>query len=638
MSPGARCWLMVALWPGPCEGEDLSTASESVFPNQRVEGRSQTAGDGSFWACPPRTIERHPPAPAVLAPIDRGGCCAFTSTVWAIQDDIGERRQNDDDNMLPSSSVEEGMLWPQAMAGVVRPARVSNHPALARATATPPYPRRAVSSQTYVMVYRRVMKRSVETVLLFIFLCGRLAAETNENLVVEGIPAISESFKQDVSSYLEFRSALFNDWHPLKRQLLISTRFADTMQLHQVAMPLGFRRQLTFFPDRVSGGLYSPAQGDFLIFSKDTGGGEFFQLYRFDLAEGGATLLTDGKSRNTGPRWSNKGKWLAYTSTRRNGKDNDIYLIDPSDPKSDHLLVEVQGGGWAIEDWSPDDARMLLLEYISANESYLYLVDVKSGTKRPLTPKAGGNVSYAQAQFAHDGQSIFTATDKDSEFKRLVRLDLSKGTFVAFPLSIPWDIEEFELSSNGKTLAFVSNENGSGILHLFDTTAGREVPAPKLPLGVLLNLNWHHNSQELAFNLTSARSPSDVYSLNVDTGQVERWTESETGGLNTTSFAEPELVSLKGFDGLSISAFVYRPDRSKFPGKRPVMIDIHGGPESQSRPAFLGRYNYLINELGITMVFPNVRGSSGYGKTFLTLDNGLKREEQLRVSLNPSND
>jgi dipeptidyl aminopeptidase/acylaminoacyl peptidase len=167
-------------------------------------------------------------------------------------------------------------------------------------------------------------------------------------------------------------------------------------------------------------------------------------------------------------------------------------------------------------------------------------------------------------------------------------------------------------------------------LRLFDTTTGREVPAPKLPPGVLLNLKWHHNSQELAFNLTSARSPSDVYSLNIDTGQVDRWTESETGGLNTTSFAEPELVNLKSFDGLSISAFVYRPDGSKFPGSRPVMIDIHGGPESQSRPAFLGRYNYLISELGIAMVFPNVRGSSGYGKTFLTLDNGLKREDTVK--------
>jgi dipeptidyl aminopeptidase/acylaminoacyl peptidase len=372
-----------------------------------------------------------------------------------------------------------------------------------------------------------------------------------------------------------------------------------------------------------------PAQGDFLVLSKDTGGGEFFQLYRFDLTRAGVALLTDGKSRNTGPRWSHHGKWLAYTSTRRNGKDNDVYIVDPSDAKSDHLLVEVEGGGWGVADWSDDDTQMLLLEYISANESYVHLVNVESGSKRLLTPKAGTNVSYAQAQFARDG-SIFVSADKDSEFKRLVRLDLSTKTLAPLSLSIPWDVQEFELSPNGKILAFVSNENGSGILHLFDTAAGRELPTPQLPLGVVLNLKWHPNSRELGFNLTSARSPSDVYSLNVETKQVERWTESETGGLNATSFVEPELVRLKSFDGLSISAFLYRPDGSRFSGKRPVMIEIHGGPESQSRPAFLGRYNYLINELGIALIFPNVRGSSGYGKTFLTLDNGTKREDAVK--------
>jgi dipeptidyl aminopeptidase/acylaminoacyl peptidase len=153
---------------------------------------------------------------------------------------------------------------------------------------------------------------------------------------------------------------------------------------------------------------------------------------------------------------------------------------------------------------------------------------------------------------------------------------------------------------------------------------------PKLPLGVPSNLSWHENSRDLAFNMTSAKSPFDVYSLDVKAGKVERWTESETGGLTTSTFVEPELIKLKSFDGTPISAFVYRPDPAKFPGKRPAMINIHGGPESQSRPGFQARYNYYLTELGIGIIYPNVRGSSGYGKTFLTLDNGFKREDSVK--------
>jgi dipeptidyl aminopeptidase/acylaminoacyl peptidase len=144
-----------------------------------------------------------------------------------------------------------------------------------------------------------------------------------------------------------------------------------------------------------------------------------------------------------------------------------------------------------------------------------------------------------------------------------------------------------------------------------------------------LGLNWHANNKDLGFTLTSARSPADVYSLDVTTNKVDRWTVSETGGLNTTTFSEPELVRWKSFDGQTISGFLYRPP-AKFTGKRPVMINIHGGPEAQFRPTFLGRLNYYLNELGVAVIFPNVRGSSGYGKTFLKLDNDYKREDSVK--------
>jgi len=456
------------------------------------------------------------------------------------------------------------------------------------------------------------------------------SAQVPDNLVAEGIPAFTEELKRDVGRYLEFRAAGFNSWHPRRREMLITTRFADSPQLHLVKMPGGARRQLTFLPEPVARGRFRPKTGEFIVFSQDTGGGEFYQLYRYDTTDGRISLLTDGKSRNTGARWADSGRRLAYTSTRRTGKDNDIYLMDPADQQTDKLALEVAGGGWRIADWSPDEKKLLLIEYVSINESHLYLTDLQARTKDLIFPKSVEKVAYAEARFAKDGNSIFIATDKDSEFQRLARVDLATKSFTFLTTHLPWDVDEFEPSPDGKTIAFITNEDGVGVLHLLDTKSGKEIRAPKLPLGIPSNLDWHENGRDLAFNLTSARSPADVYSLDIKSGKVTRWTESETGGLNTDSFVEPELIKLKSFDGTPISAFVYRPDPKKFPGKRPVLVSIHGGPESQARPGFQARNNYYLNELGVALVSPNVRGSAGYGKTFLTLDNGFKREDSVK--------
>ena len=455
-------------------------------------------------------------------------------------------------------------------------------------------------------------------------------AQIPENLVVEGVPAITPELRSDVGRYLEFRAAAFNGWHPTRREMIISTRFAESSQLHLVKMPGGARCQLTFFPDPVAGGSFQPKSGEFIVFSQDTGGGEFYQLYRYDLADGKVTLLTDGKSRNSGPRWAKSGKQFAYTSTRRTGKDTDIYLMNPAEPKSDKLLIQVAGGGWRVNDWSPDESKLLLTEYVSINESHLWLIDVKTAALERITPKTGEKISWSGAQFLKDGRSIFVTTDQDSEFQRLCRHDLTTRILTPLSPNLRWDVESFELSPDGKHLAFVSNEDGVSVLRLMDAKTGRERRAPKLPLGVITGLEWHENSRDLGFTLSSARSPADVYSLDVNSGDIERWTESETGGLNAQSFVEPELIKLKSFDELAISAFVYRPDAKKFPGRRPVIISIHGGPESQSRPIFQARNNYYLNELGAALVVPNVRGSDGYGKTFLTRDNGLKREDSVK--------
>lgn len=459
-------------------------------------------------------------------------------------------------------------------------------------------------------------------------LAATAAAQTPSNLVVEGVPVFPQSIVDKTRPYLEFRTATFQSWNPARPEMLVVTRFGDVPQLHMVKMPGGARRQLTFFADRVGGAQFHPRDPNTIFFSKDIGGGEFFQIYRFDLRTGEITLLTDGKSRNTSPRFSEDGRWLAYSSTRRSGKDTDLYVADPMQPQSTRMVLQVEGGGWSPNDFSPDGKQLIVHNTISANQSELYLLDLQSGAKKLLTPQ-GASAAYSGARFSPDGKNTYFTSDEDSEFHRLVRMNLADGSKKVLSRE-SWNVEGFDLSDDGKRIAYTTNANGISTLSVIDAATGAAVTLPRLPIGIISGVRWHPNNHLLGFNVSSAKAPADAYSLDLNGGKLDRWTESETGGLDASRNVDPQLVTMKSFDGLTISAFVYRPDPARFPAKRPVSIVIHGGPEGQSRPGFLGRNNYWINEMGIALVYPNVRGSSGYGKTYLAADNGMKREDSVK--------
>src|SRR5215472_3442964 len=289
-----------------------------------------------------------------------------------------------------------------------------------------------------------------------------------DNLVLENLPPVPASLADKATQYGEVRSAAIQDWDPVKREMLIATRFADVPQIHRVKMPGGDRSQLTFFPDRVGGAHYGP-KGDYFVFTKDVGGGEWFQFYRYDLADGKVTLLTDGKSRNTGASFAHHDARIAYSSTRRTGQDTDIWIMDPTDPKSDHMLLKLEGGGWGVDDWSPDGKKLLVEQGISANQSYLWLADATTGEKGLLTPKTGQDeVAYSGGVFSKDGKGFYTTTDRDSEFQRLAYYDLATMQPTYLTSEIKWDVDEFEMSDNGKTIAFVVNEDGIATLYLMD--------------------------------------------------------------------------------------------------------------------------------------------------------------------------
>jgi dipeptidyl aminopeptidase/acylaminoacyl peptidase len=449
------------------------------------------------------------------------------------------------------------------------------------------------------------------------------------NLVVDGIPAIPASLPSEVKRYTESRAATLADWHPTRREVLISTRFGNTPQLHRVAMPLGARQQVTFYDDPVTSAWYEPRQGRYFVFMRDVGGNEFTQLYRHDLADGRVTQLTGGRSQNSNVEFSSRGDRIAFASTRRNGADRDIYVMDPLDSTSARMLLQVAGGGWFPLDWSPDDRHLLVVELVSVNQSRLHLVETATGRREELSPKTPDTVSYGLARFSPDGRGIYLSTDRGSEFKRLAHLDLATRQITPLTTDIQWDVEDFEVSEDGSTLAFTTNEAGQSRVYLMDARSRQARPVAGLPTGVISGLQWHRARRELAFAVSSARSTSDVYSVDAGTGNVTRWTESELGGLVASELVEPTLIRWQSFDRREITGFYYRPP-ARFTGKRPVLINIHGGPEGQSRPTFQGRTNYFLNELGVAVLYPNVRGSTGYGKSFVKLDNGMKREDSVK--------
>lgn len=452
----------------------------------------------------------------------------------------------------------------------------------------------------------------------------------NENLITENIAEIPKELSQKVKKYSESRGASLVSIHPLKNEIIISTRFGSTNQLHKVSQPLGARKQITFFDEPVGSGTYEPTKGDYLIYSRDAGGNEFGQLYKLDLNTLQSTLLTDGgRSQNGGVTWKKDGSGFYFLSTKRNGGDRDIYYMNPNDPSSTKLVLQVKGGGWGIQDISDDGKKLLIGEYISANESHIWLLDTTTGNLSEVTNRKDKSIVQGGASFSKNPNEIWFTTDRDNEFQRLATFNLQTKQISYYTSTIPWDVQGYQLSEDKSKLGFMTNEGGLHKVYIMDTATKKYKEVPNLPIGLFGGMTFTKDGQSIFFSESTYDSTSDVYKLNLKTNQITRWTESELGEIQKSDISKPKLIEWKSFDGLKISGFYY-PAASKFTGKRPVMINIHGGPEGQSMASFLGSNNYYTSEMGVAIIFPNVRGSSGFGKTFIAKDNGFLREESVK--------
>ena len=456
------------------------------------------------------------------------------------------------------------------------------------------------------------------------------AVAPNENLITENIPEISKDLANKVKKYTEARGATLAAVHPITNEIVVSTRFGTTPQLHQVKQPLGDRTQITFFDEPISNAVFEPTKGDYLIYSADASGNEFGQLYKLDLKTLESTMLTaGGRSQNGGVTWRKDGKGFYYSSTKRNGKDRDIYFLDPQNPASEKLVLEVKGGGWGISDISSDYSKLLIRESISANESYIWLLEIDKGKLTEVTDRKTPNILQSGASFSKNNNEIWLMSDKDNEFERLGTFDLTTKKFSFYTSPIPWSVQNYTLSEDQKSLVFVTNEAGSSKMYIMDTASKLYNEVKSLPPGLLSSMRFTSDDSAIFFTQSTAKSASDVFKLVLKTGEITRWTKSELGQIQESDISLPKAISWKSFDKLTITGFYY-PASPKLKGKRPVLISIHGGPEGQSMASFLGANNYYTNEMGVALIAPNVRGSSGFGKTFLTKDNGYLREDSVK--------
>lgn len=445
---------------------------------------------------------------------------------------------------------------------------------------------------------------------------------------VENIPPIPEQVSERVEQYMQSRSAMFCDWDPRGEGILISTRFGDTYQLHRIQAPGMARQQLTFYHEPLYAAAYCHSEGEHgFAFSMDTGGAEYYQIFYSDLNTGQRVRLTDGESRNGSPLWCHDGTLLAFSSTQRNGRDHDIHLTDIDSPDSTRLVCKVQGL-WMPVAWSPDNRQLLLLDYIAATHTYYHLLDLESESVRPLSENLPRDTAYGDAVWAHDGKGLYFVADLDSEFMQLQYFDLQLQQPHTLTAEIPWNVTSLDLSPDGQHLAFCTNEDGLSKLYLMNT-ADHSYEALPLESGIVASPKFSPDGSQIAFSFHRANHPADVYSYRLADRQLLRWTESEVGGLNTRFFPSPELIRYPSFDDRQIPAFYYRPSQSS-DRPYPVVISIHGGPESQYRPTYSALFQYWLNELDIAVVAPNVRGSSGYGKEYIKIDNGYLREDSVK--------
>lgn len=476
-------------------------------------------------------------------------------------------------------------------------------------------------------------------------------------LRVEGVPPLSQATVERFRAYADVVGHSFVDWHPTQREMLVSHRApgSSTAQLWRLRAPLAPLEPLTSGPERVTDAEWEPGAGRFIVFERDLGGDEAAQVFRLDPDTRATLQLTAAGERHAIAGWMPRSGQLIVSSvpldrTAQGGRRSEVStrftaidLAQPDKPAARRLLVELPGPGWFSPQVSPDERQLAITRYQAATQSELWLVDLPSGERRRVLPAPGQTLRAAHfvSRWTADGRGLMLVSDRASEFRELMRLDLASGELRRDSAHIPWDVGSNDSAPGLPLLAASFNIDGRSELRLFDAASGAEKPLASLlgqaagsaqawPAGSVSALRWHRKRGELAVVMDSPQGPSQIHVLDPASGRHEPWTRPTLPqGLDLSQVPDQQIVRWTSFDGRSISGVLSLPP-ARFAGRRPVLMLMHGGPEAQSKVGWNGRLNYLLLEQGVAILEPNVRGSSGYGKTFLDLDNGRLREDSVR--------
>ncbi len=457
-------------------------------------------------------------------------------------------------------------------------------------------------------------------------------------LILEGVPDIPQGLVTRLNQYQNVRSATILDWTRNGKGMYIRTRFGDISQIHKVHAAGGTRLQLTWFREPI-GQVTRRENSEDLAITMDTGGGEQDQIFLFDPKTASIRMVTDGESRNRRVSWSRNGKNMAFQSTRRNGRSNDLWIMNPDRADSSKMLLEAPEGTWyGPADFSNDGKYLLVQQFINVDDSRIYVLRLADRNLQFLAGNEEIPSANRAISFDRKGDGFYFITNERGHAAELAWQPLSTDQErIYITARIPWDVTEFALSDDGKRGAFVTNEEGASRLYLLNTKTGTFTLVNNIPLGIISGLKFNPDNRRIAMSVSTAQSPSDVYVLNLGRNPrsaktLVRWTYSEVGGLETRSFIQPKLFHYPTFDlagdkQREVPAFIYRPE-SREPA--PVIIYVHGGPESQYRPAFSSTFQMWAAELGAAVIAPNIRGSAGYDSEYLALDNVGQREDAVK--------
>jgi dipeptidyl aminopeptidase/acylaminoacyl peptidase len=461
-----------------------------------------------------------------------------------------------------------------------------------------------------------------------------------------------------IHRYLNIRAANGPSFSPDGRFVSFLTNITGISQLWQIPVEGGWPVQLTFTNESVRGGQYNPRRHE-IIYSMDTGGNERTQLYRLH-GVGGDTdhglgngwvdedITREPKAIHTFGGWSHDGEQIAFSANREDQSRFDIYVQKVS-PGADatrlaeaRLLQKGPGGYYLALGWSPDDRWLLAYKMESNFNQDLYAIEVATGQVKHLTPHEG-DAQYHSPSWSADGKSIFCAsTAGGRDLIDLAQIDFATAKLSYIQKETRDEVERVVASPKGRWLAWILNIEGRSIPHLLDLKNNQQVSLPELPLGVIADVDFSQDDSKLALVFDGPRYNMDVWILDLITFKLRQLTHSSRAGIPFAQFVEPELIHYKSFDGRMIPAWFYRPASPsplggvplgtgpgvRGPGQPPVIIYPHGGPESQTRPNFVGLFQYFL-ERGFAILAPNVRGSTGYGTSYMNLDNTTKRMDSV---------